>query len=70
MNKKKWLGFIDKRPLIWLHYVLLLGILFGAYFLGDFLFGSLFNNLWVMGIWFFVFLSIGDQAIHFILGVD
>lgn len=67
---KKWLGFIDKRPLIWGHYVLLIGILYGAYYLGDLVFGSIFTKWYIMLPWFFIFISLGDQAIHFVIGVD
>lgn len=70
MAKKKLFGIFDKRPLIWFHYVLLLGVIFGAYYLGDFLLQETFNKLWVMAVWFYVFISVGDQLIHKILGVD
>jgi len=65
---KKILGFLSKEPLIWLHYALLLLVLW---------FGVLINNAYLSQshiVWTFLFLyiviSLGDQAIHKILGVD
>lgn len=62
--------FFSKNPLIWFHYLLLVGILYGAYYLGDWIFGSFFQTWWLMIIWFYLFISLGDQGIHFVLGVD
>ena len=67
---RKIFGIFDRRPLIWLHYVLLVLSLFPVYFLGKAIFGNLFNNFFIMFIWFFVFVSLVDQLIHKILGVD
>lgn len=70
MKKKKILGIFDRRPLIWFHYVLLIGVLFGGYYLGDLIF-NLSNIEWYyMAVWFFVVLSVSDQLIHRVLGVD
>lgn len=68
-NNKKFLGIFDRRPLIWFHYVLLLGILTLSYYVGDYLFNN-FQSLYIMLPWLFVWLSVGDQLIHKILGVD
>lgn len=68
--KKKILGIFDRRPLIWFHYVLLLGVLYGGWYLGDFILGESFIKLPIMLAWFYIFISIGDQLIHKILGVD
>lgn len=67
---KKILGIFDKRPLIWFHYVLLVGVLFGGYYLGEYLFSLSSVSNWIMFLWFYIVISIGDQLIHFILGVD
>lgn len=67
---KKWLGFLDKRPLIWFHYVLLVGVLYGSWYLGNYLFDDSFKQWFVMLPWFFLTVSLGDQLIHKILGVD
>ena len=60
----------SRNPLIWFHYVLLLAIIYASYYVGDFLFATNFVNLWIMLPWFYVWISVGDQLIHFILGVD
>lgn len=70
VKMKKLFGLFDKRWKIWFHYVLLVLLLFPEYFLGRTIFGNSFNNFFIMFIWFFVFLSLGDQLIHKILGVD
>ena len=67
---KKLFGIFDKRPLIWFHYVLLVGVLFLAWYTGDYLLGVNFTKIWVMAVWFYVWISIGDQLIHKIIGVD
>lgn len=69
-RKKKIFGIFDKRPLIWFHYVLLVGVLFSGYYLGEFLFDLSTTSWYIMFIWFFVVISIGDQIIHKILSVD
>jgi len=59
----KILGIFDKRPLIWFHYVLLAGLVIAFYYPKEI--PSL--NLFIL---LFLVLSIGDQIIHKILGVD
>ena len=73
---KKFLGIFSKKPLIWFHYVLLTGVLFGAFFLAV-KFGlvnqyqPLPTKLWLeLFGWYFLFISIGDQLIHAVLRVD
>ncbi len=61
---------LEKRFLIWLHYALLVGILFGAYYLGDALVDLTHKSNIFMFIWFFVFVAFGDQLLHYILNVD
>lgn len=65
----KFLGIFDRRPLIWLHYVILFSVLILGFYIGDYLFDN-FQSSWIMFPWLFVWLSIGDQLIHKILGVD
>ncbi len=69
-KNKKLFGFLDKRPMIWFHYVLLLGVLFASWYTGDFLFQENFTKLWLMSVWFYAWISIGDQLIHCVIGVD
>ena len=75
-KSKKILGIFDKRPLIWLHYFILTGVLFLAFFTANFsgLVGvneSVSAGKWILlFIWYFLFISIGDQLIHWVLGVD
>lgn len=72
-NEDKLWGIFDKRPLIWFHYVLLVGVLYGSWFIGDLLYKSQmlrFYEWYIMLPWIFVFLSIGDQLIHKFLRVD
>lgn len=71
---KKLFGILDKRPLIWLHYVLLtLVVMLGIYF--NF-FGFQFyktitlKNFFMAFIPYFLLISLSDQLIHRILGVD
>lgn len=70
VKKKKLFGIFDKRPLIWFHYVLLVGVLFASYFTGDYLINLNSKSYFIMAIWFYAWISIGDQLIHKILGVD
>ena len=62
---KKTFGIFDTRPLIWFHYVLLTGVIIG--FFGMF-FGMkmTFHN----SVLLYLTISISDQIIHKILGVD
>jgi len=68
--KKKILNFLDRRPLIWFHYVLLVVLLYGSWYLGDIIFAESFIEFWIMAPWLFIWLSIGDQLIHAMIGVD
>jgi len=70
MKNKKILGIFSKEPLIWFHYVLLIGVLFLAYYIGDYLINLSTASWYIMAVWFYLFISIGDQIIHKILGVD
>lgn len=68
---------LSNKPLIWFHYVLLVGIIFLAHWLSGLInleqyavthafpfgWGTLF-------IWYYLFISFGDQLIHYILQVD
>lgn len=63
----KILGIFDKRPLIWFHYILLVGIIIGFYhYMGIHIVHSSIKLI----IGLFLVLSIGDQIIHKILKVD
>lgn len=76
MAKKKLLGIFSKNPLIWFHYILLVGVLFVAFFGLNYLGivqmdSELSVQKWiVLFIWYYAFISIGDQIIHKIIGVD
>jgi len=67
---------LSKKPLIWFHYVLLMAFIVFAYFQTVW-FGimNLLNTNLVLG-WFllivvyYINISIGDQLIHWVLGVD
>ena len=63
MTEKKLFGFIDMRPLIWLHY-LMLWILISLWF------GTLFTTSLIIVLVGTLFIGIADQIIHKILGVD
>ena len=68
--EKKIYGILDRRPLIWFHYVLLVGILFLSHYAGNTYF-DLDNKTYIfMAIWYYIWISVGDQLIHKILGVD
>lgn len=70
-RKNKFLGIFDKRPLIWFHYVLLVGALFGGFYLGDFLIPNFSQlNIGLMFVFWYLVISISDQLIHAIIGVD
>ena len=67
---KKILGIFSTNKLIWFHYALLVGAAFLGFYLGEqFLNLSTFSNTQMFIFWFVV-LSISDQIIHKILGVD
>jgi len=74
--RSKILGIFDRRPIIWFHYVLLTGVLFLAFFsLNKFgivnMSASLSTEKWILlFVWYFLFIGIGDQLIHKLLGVD
>ncbi len=79
--KKKIFGIFSKEPLIWLHYVLLTSlVILARVFLNWISNNNDFINLnepWQilsqLSLWFityFLIISIGDQLIHKILGVD
>jgi len=61
----KFLGIFDKRPLIYFHYVLLVGVLWLALEVVPSTFGY-----WSIWGWIFVWITVGDQLIHYVLGVD
>lgn len=64
MKKEK---IFSRDPLIWFHYALLVGIIFLAYWIGGFV--NLESQVWyLIALWYFAWISIGDQLIHFILG--
>jgi len=65
--KKKILGIFDRRPLIWLHYVLLTLISQVSTILW---FKPTTRTFLTTFIVFFLIISISDQIIHKILNVD
>lgn len=74
MAKKKLFGFIEKDPLIWFHYIPLVGIVVFTYFLSQWLgLMELVENNAVFG-WslllalYYVMLLVGDQLVHKIIG--
>jgi len=67
---KKLFGIFDKRPLIWFHYVLLTGGLFGLHYLGDILFKLDTQAWYYMFIFYFLGLALTDQLIHAVIRVD
>ena len=70
MRGKKILGIFDRRPLIWFHYVLLVLAVYGAFILGEALFKVSEWGIVPMLLFWFVALSVSDQIIHVLLGVD
>lgn len=77
---KKFLGFIDRRPLIWFHYLLLVGVVILGYYISRWIklmdliqSSNLFFKIlgWISLILLYYFLLlIFDNIIHKILGVD
>ena len=67
---QKILGIFSKDPLIWFHYILLVGALFGLHWLGGTLFNLDYKPWYFMVIWYFVGLSLSDQLIRKVIGVD
>jgi hypothetical protein len=73
--KSKFLGIFSKKPIVWFHYLLLTGVLFLAFFSLSWvgivnMVTPLSLTKWViLFIWYFAFISIGDQIIHKILGI-
>jgi len=74
MAKKKLLPLLFKSA--WFHYLLLTGVLFLDFFTANWLgFVSMNSELstqkWILlFVWYYIFISIGDQFIHRIIGVD
>jgi len=74
----KFFGFIDKRPLIWFHYLPLTGVVFLAHYLSVNRFFNLETistiNPWFswlrLAAWYYLFLLVGDNIIHKIIGED
>jgi hypothetical protein len=66
---KIW-GLFDRRPMIWFHYVLLVGAMFGGFYLGERYLGLSGLTTAQMFIFWYVVVSISDQIIHKIIGVD
>jgi hypothetical protein len=67
---EKLLGIFDKRIKIWFHYVLLVGALFGGFYLGESFFNLSKLNTFQMFIFWYIILSVSDQLIHYLIGVD
>ena len=75
---KKLFGFIDKKPMIWFHYIPLVGVIFLAHWLSVNRFFNLealtvthpIEGWLLLGLWYYLFLLIGDNLIHTIIGVD
>lgn len=70
MGNEKVFGWIDARPLIWVHYVLLVGLLFLGFYVGDAILQLSQQNLLGMFFFWLVLIGFGDQAIHYVLKVD
>lgn len=71
--KKKFLGFIETKPFILFHYLPLIFVIFLAGFsFNQFISPYVLNNTyiyWVSAIaWYYVFLLVGDQLIHYLGG--
>ena len=63
-------GIFDRRPLIWFHYVLLIGVLFLAHYVGNLYYDLDKQTYLFMAIYYYIWISVGEQLIHKILGVD
>jgi hypothetical protein len=67
---------LSREPLIWFHYALLVFVIFGTHWLSQIigLESYLMTNKWLgwtlLFIFYYIFLSLGDQLIHYILKVD
>ena len=70
MNNRKIFGIFSTNLLIWFHYILLVGALFGGFYLGESYLNLSKLTTIQMFIFWFVVLSISDQLIHKILRVD
>jgi len=72
--KKLFLGIIEKKPLIWFHYLPLVGVVFLAHWLSDIIGieGLVLTNPvlgWSLLVaWYYIFLLIGDGIIHRLIG--
>jgi hypothetical protein len=64
------IGIFDKRPLIWFHYVLLVGAMFVGFYFGEAYLNLSQLNPFQMFIFWYIIVSISDQLIHFFIGVD
>jgi len=63
----KILGIFSKEPLIWFHYVLLVGIILIYYkYMGV----KIANMDWMFVLGLYLVISLSDQIIHKILNVD
>jgi len=67
---EKIFGIFDRRPLIWFHYVLLVGVLFLSHYVGNTYFDLDNKDYVFMAVWYYVWISVGDQIIHKIIGAD
>lgn len=71
--KKKLLGFIETDPFILFHYIPLIAVIFLANLLFNILiapreFMHGYISLAVLIGWYYIFLLVGDQLIHYIGG--
>ena len=66
----------SRNPLIWFHYIPLVGILFLARWISDItgLEGVVLTNpllgYSLLAVYYFIWFSIGDQLIHYVIGAD
>lgn len=68
----KIFGIFSKNPMIWFHYILLVGALFLGFYIGDRYFNLSGLSTFYMFIFWYIVVSISDQLIHskYILNVD